>query len=150
MRFPLDRRSLAIIQGSYFALTGAWPLIHRRSFEQVTGRKQDFWLVNTVGVLVTVIGGVMVAAGVRERVSPEIQLLGQGSAAGFAVIDSYYVQRGRISPVYLLDAFAEVALLAGWAVLPDPAPPEGTGRFGRRFRRNRAAPGCRRSASAPR
>ena len=149
MRLPLDRRALAILQGSYFTLTGVWPLVSRRSFERVTGRKQDFWLVKTVGVLVTVMGGVMLAAGVRERVSPEIQLLGQGSAAGFALIDSYYVQQRRISPVYLLDAVAEVLVLAGWAVLPDPAPPEGR-RFGRKFRRGPATRARRRSASAPR
>jgi hypothetical protein len=136
MRIPLDRRTLAVAQGSYFALTGAWPLVSRRTFELVTGPKQDFWLVKTVGVLVTVMGGVMMAAGIRDCVSPEVHLLGQGTAAGFAIIDSYYVQQRRISRVYLLDALAEVLLLAGWAVLPDPAArsvPDGS----RRSTRNR-------------
>ncbi len=31
--------------------TGLWPLVHRRSFEAVTGRKTYWWLVNTVGSL---------------------------------------------------------------------------------------------------
>jgi len=34
-----------------------------RSFEAITGPKADKWVVRTVAVLVTVIGGVLVAAG---------------------------------------------------------------------------------------
>ena len=36
------------------------------------------------------------------------------SAAGLAAIDVYYVSKGRISPVYLLDAVLEAVLLVGW------------------------------------
>jgi hypothetical protein len=150
MRIPVDRRTLAIAQGAYFAGTGAWPLVSRGSFERVTGPKRDFWLVKTLGVLVAVMGGVMVAAGVRERVTPEVQLLGQGSAAGFAIIESYYVQQGRIPPVYLVDAFAELLLLAGWAVLPDPAPPGPAAAPPRRLRRSRGARAPRRFLSSRR
>jgi len=56
-------RPLTIAQGAYFAATGVWPLVHMRSFEAITGPKADKRLVRTVGVLVTVIGGVLVAAG---------------------------------------------------------------------------------------
>jgi hypothetical protein len=38
---------LAAIQAAYLVSGGVWP-IHRRSFERVTGRKHDFWLVRTV------------------------------------------------------------------------------------------------------
>jgi hypothetical protein len=37
------------------------------------------------------------------------------SAAGLALVDVYFVAQRRISPVYLLDAVAESALIAGWA-----------------------------------
>lgn len=114
-RLPAPR-DLAVAQGVYFAVTGVWPLVHMRSFEAVTGPKTDRWLVQTVGALLGVIGGVLVRAGSRGRVSPEIRALAAGSALTLAAVDCVYVARGRIRPVYLLDAAAEAGLLAGWAL----------------------------------
>jgi hypothetical protein len=37
------------------------------------------------------------------------------SAGALATIDTVYVAKRRISPIYLLDAVAEIALVAGWA-----------------------------------
>ena len=49
-------RALAAIQAAYLVSSGVWPILHRRSFERVTGRKQDFWLVRTVGGLAAASG----------------------------------------------------------------------------------------------
>jgi hypothetical protein len=122
MRISLDRRRLCIAQGVYYGATGVWPLLDRRSFEAVTGPKTDFWLVRTVGALVAVAGAVMVMAGVRDRISPEVRLLAEGTAASFTAVNTVYVRQGRISKIYLLDAAAEVVLLAAWALLPDRVP----------------------------
>jgi hypothetical protein len=94
--------------------TGVWPLLHRRSFETVTGPKVDWWLVQTVGVLVSVVGATLLAAGMRRRVAPELRALGIGCALGLAAIDVVHVSRGRIARVYLLDAAAEAALATSW------------------------------------
>jgi hypothetical protein len=110
------RAALALGQGIYYFATGVWPLVSIRSFEAVTGPKTDRWLVKTVGVLVSVIGLVLVLAGRRRRVTPEATLLAAGSAAGLAAIDTIYATRGRISKIYLLDAVAEVALIAAWVI----------------------------------
>src|SRR5690606_8931308 len=67
-----------------------------------------------VGALITVVGGVLMLAGLRRRVSPEVRLLAVGSAAGLAAIDVVYVARRRISPIYLLDALGEVILIGAW------------------------------------
>jgi len=107
---------LALVQGGFYVLSGVWPLLHLRSFERVTGPKADGWLVKTVGVLVLVIGCALGLAGWRRQVSPEVALVAAGSAAGLATIDLVYVGRRRISPVYLLDALAEVLLVALWIV----------------------------------
>jgi hypothetical protein len=45
-------RLVGITQGTYYAATGLWPILWMRSFEAVTGPKQDHWLVKTVGALV--------------------------------------------------------------------------------------------------
>lgn len=68
--------------------------------------------MKTVGVLVIVIGAVLAAGGLRGRPQPEAVALATGSAAALAGIDVYYAARGRISPVYLLDALAEVVFAA--------------------------------------
>ena len=107
---------MAALQAVYFVSTGLWPLLHRKSFERVTGPKADFWLAQTVGVTVAAIGvGLAQAASRRRRVPPELRTVALASAAGLALVDCYFVARRRISPVYLLDAIAEAALIAGWA-----------------------------------
>ncbi len=105
---------LALIQGLFYVATGVWPLIDIVSFQIVTGPKTDLWLVRTVGVLVTVIGAVLIAASRTRRVSLEIVMLAVGSALGLAAIDLRYALAGRISAVYLADAAVEIALSLLW------------------------------------
>jgi hypothetical protein len=105
---------VCLAQGLYFAVTGIWPLLSIRTFQMVTGRKTDLWLVKTVGVLVSVIGCVLIVTALRGNITLEISLLAVGSAAGLAGIDVMYVTKRRISPIYLLDALIEIALIATW------------------------------------
>lgn len=105
-----------LVQALYFLVTGIWPLVEIRSFQKISGPKTDIWLVKTVGVLVGVIGGVIALAGSRRRITPEISELAIGSSAGLAAIDVFYVARGRISRVYLLDALLELVLIGAWSV----------------------------------
>src|SRR5215212_9273581 len=107
---------IALAQGIFYLATGVWPLVSIRSFEAVTGPKADRWLVKTAGVLITAIGAGLTLAGRRKSVTPELRLLAVGSALGLTGIDVVYVARGRIAKVYLLDALAELALVAAWAV----------------------------------
>ena len=108
-------RPRLLTQGLYYLATGLWPLVSIGTFQKVTGPKCDIWLVKTVGVLVTVIGAVIGVAGARRNITPETPLLGAGSAAGLAGIDIVYVAKGRILPIYLLDALAELLLVGAWA-----------------------------------
>src|SRR5574338_664749 len=105
---------MAFAQGLYFAATGIWPLLHMPSFEAVTGPKTDKWLVRTVGVLVGVIGGVLISAAARNKITGEVAALGIGSAAGLGAIDTIYTSSGRIAPVYLVDAVIEAIIVTGW------------------------------------
>jgi hypothetical protein len=111
---PLASR-LAVAQGVVDVVTGVWPIVHLRSFEAVTGPKREGWLVKTVGALITVIGGTLLTAGLRRRVSPELMLLAAGSAVSLAAVDLRYSPQ-RISPVYLLDAVLEGVIVTGWCV----------------------------------
>lgn len=107
-------RVLSLAQGFYFIVTGLWPLISIRTFQMITGRKTDLWLVKTVGVLITVTGSALVMAGLRAQITPEVLLIAVGSAASLASIDIVYVAKGVILPVYLLDAVIELGFTVGW------------------------------------
>lgn len=125
MREKTNQARLAQIQGIAYLMTGIWPLVHRRSFEAVTGPKIDFWLVRTVGALVSVIGVTLLLGSRRTRWMPEFTILATGSALSLAVVDIVGVAVRRISPVYLLDAVGEVALVAAWMKAEQrPAAPE--------------------------
>lgn len=107
---------VALGQGVFYLVTGVWPLVGIRSFEAITGPKTDRWLVKTAGVLIAAVGAGLTLAGARGRVTPELATVAIGSAAGLTAIDLVYVGNRRISPVYLLDAVAEVGLIAAWGV----------------------------------
>lgn len=109
-------RWISVLQGAYFVITGLWPMVSMRSFEAVTGPKRDKWLVRTVGVLVIVIGGVLVVAGLRGPPPPEVVGLGIASALALAGVDVNYVLRGRIPPIYLLDALGECVIVGLWVL----------------------------------
>jgi hypothetical protein len=113
-------RRLAAFQGAYYLSTGVWPIVHMRSFEAVTGKKIERWLVKTVGLLASAIGLTLLASARRRgRLSADARLLGIASAAGFAAVDLWYGgARRRISPIYLLDGAAEVAVAALWLLAP--------------------------------
>jgi hypothetical protein len=113
----MDRSRRALLAyGGYYVATGVAPFVSRRAFEAVTGPKREWWLVQTVGVAVTAVGGGVLAAAARDRVTPEVEAIATGCAAGLATIDVVYATRGRIAPTYLADAAAQVALLTAiWA-----------------------------------
>jgi hypothetical protein len=110
----LDPRRVATAQAAWWIPTGVLPLISRRAFEAVTGPKAEWWLVETVGLLVTAIGGGLALGAATDRVTPELQIIGVGSAASLAGIDVAYYARGRLPWTYLVDAAVEIAIVAGW------------------------------------
>jgi len=109
------QRAVLLAQGGYYVASGVLPFVSRSAFEAVTGPKREWWLVQTVGALVTVIGSALLVTGARRRSSPELVGIAAGSAAALAVIDVVYVAKRRIAPSYLLDAAIQVALLGGLA-----------------------------------
>ncbi len=120
-RFSMDisntPRFLFSAQGFYYLVTGLWPLFGMRSFMALTGPKTDLWLVNTVGLLLGVIGAVLAVTGLRRRFSDELVLLAVGSSCVLAGVDIFYAVTGVISGVYLLDALLEIGIIILWAVV---------------------------------
>jgi hypothetical protein len=115
------------LQGLYYLLTGVWPLVSIETFLMVTGPKTDHlqspnptpadhWLVMTAGVLITSLGACLLTAAWRRSGTPEVAVLAVGAAAGLTAIDVIYVYRQVIEPVYLVDAAAEILLIAAWGL----------------------------------
>lgn len=116
MKARVSLQDLPLAQGLFYLITGLWPLFSPRIFQKVTGPKVDFWLVNTVGLLIAVVGAVLGLAWKNHRVTPETTLLGAGSAASLGAIEIYYGLKRRIRPVYLLDAVVEAVLVLLWVL----------------------------------
>jgi hypothetical protein len=109
-------RRLAGAQAAYYVATGLWPLVSARSFQAVTGPKQDFWLVQTVGALIGVSGATLaIATQDRDSLeSPALRVLAVGTALSLTAVDLVFVLRRRISPIYLADAAVELVIVTGW------------------------------------
>lgn len=111
------RRSLALLrytliaQSAYYILTGVWPLLHMTSFLAVTGPKSDLWLVRTVGLLIAVVGTSILTATLLRRITTEILVLAVGVIGALFVVDLFAVLLAGVSPIYLLDALAQLVLL---------------------------------------
>ncbi|MFD2555048.1 hypothetical protein [Sphingobacterium tabacisoli] len=97
------------MQGYYYFLSGIWPLIHLESFINITGYKNDIWLVNMVGLLALSIG-------ITLLIRP-FHLLGLLVALSFLAIDVIYVQNGTIATIYLVDASVQLVFIAGFVFL---------------------------------
>lgn len=131
MRRPhwLSKARISVLQGTYYLLSALWPFLAMDSFLAVTGAPADeLWLVRTVGGLLLVAGLVLLLAGLRQRVTIDIRILGMGFAAVLALIDVIHVWTAAIRPVFLVDAALELVLLVAWAVARrapvSPPPPE--------------------------
>jgi|SRR5581483_345521 len=114
--------NIARQHGIFNLLNGIWPLAHRRSFEALLGPKVDRWLVYAVSGLLISIGASQLW--VRDATDAQhARRIGIGAAATLAAIDVIYVARGRISPMYLIDALIESGWLTAWATTtscPEP------------------------------
>lgn len=109
---PNSRRAALQVQAVYYIVTGAWPLLSRRTFEGVTGRKTDWWLVQMVGLLAATVGTTLAIGARDERPALAVRALAVLAAFSFAGIDAVHSLRGRISKIYLADAIVESALIA--------------------------------------
>lgn len=104
-------RLILLAQGTYYVLTGLWPLISMGTFQAVTGPKVDDWLVHMVGLLAITIGLALLVGARLAVPNSETIVLSIGAALSFAIIDTTYAVQNRISRIYLADAALELLIL---------------------------------------
>ena len=110
-------RRIAFAQGALYFASGLWPIVHLRSFEAVTGKKREKWLVQANGAILACVGLSLLRSAGKE---PARQL-GLTSAAAIAAVESVYALRGKIGRPYVADAAVELAIAAGWLLIRDRA-----------------------------
>lgn len=108
-------RLAAALQGTFWTVTGVWPIVHLASFEAVTGPKMDDWLVRVTGLLIAVIGVVLLWAALRPPVGRDTVRLGMLSAAALGIADIVIVATDAVGPIYLLDVPVEALFVGLWA-----------------------------------
>lgn len=106
-------------QGTYYLLSGLWPLADIESFMEITGPKTDVWLVKTVGLVLLPVSASLLSYIYDNSGKARFPalVLGAGSAAAFACADFYYSGRGIISEVYAADGLVQMVFLLLWAII---------------------------------
>jgi hypothetical protein len=95
-------------------LTGLWPVFHMKSFEAITGKKRDKWLVQTFGATIAAVGAAMLAGAAEQPRSQTLRVLGLSTTAMLGAADMVFSLSGVIRKVYLADAAVEAALFSAW------------------------------------
>ncbi|HYO22775.1 MAG TPA: hypothetical protein VER36_10240 [Flavisolibacter sp.] len=110
------RAALLWSQGSYTLLTAVWPIVHIKSFMDVSGYKTDIWLVKTVGILLAAIA-VCLLLSISSKENFPVAVLGLFTAAGMAYVDFFYALNDTIPDIYMADGAVEILFVLVWMYL---------------------------------
>jgi glycine/D-amino acid oxidase-like deaminating enzyme/nitrite reductase/ring-hydroxylating ferredoxin subunit len=110
---PPVPRSLRIAQGAYYLATGLWPVLHRRSFAAVTGRKRKGWVVRALGGAIAAVGAVLLSDLAPSR---HAQRLGIGAAVALGLAGTFLAVTDRGTRAYVADAALEAGFAGAWLV----------------------------------
>jgi hypothetical protein len=108
--------SAIIAQAIYYFILGVWPLVNYDTYQRLTGRGEvDPWQLRLIGMLLAVIGAALLAGAYRGYLTPEMVILGAGSALVLLITHLVAVAQQKASSVYIIDAAAESVFLLWWA-----------------------------------
>ena len=105
-------RTVAGGRALYLVATGVWPLLHRGSFERVTGKKDEFWLVRTVGGLAAATGLSLAVCVIKGSKRSESVALALASSIVFGLADAHAAHAE--SRLYLGDVIVQLGCLPAW------------------------------------
>lgn len=104
------RRVAMIVQGTYYILTGLWPLAHFSSFSRAVALQVNPFQAQAFGAVLVIIGAHLLEAGRREPPGASATLLGIAVAGAIAVIDLVWLPRLAVPSALWGDLLAEVAI----------------------------------------
>ncbi|MGD8867101.1 MAG: hypothetical protein PVI01_05715 [Gemmatimonadales bacterium] len=104
------RRVVMLVQGTYYILTGLWPLAHFSSFSRAVALSVNPFQAQASGAVLVVIGAYLLEAGRREPPGASATLLGIAIAGAIAVVDLVWLPRLAAPSALWGDLLAEVAI----------------------------------------
>lgn len=120
----ISARHISLFQAAHYILTGLWAVLHLRSFEALTGKKQDRWLVRSTGLMIATVGSYFLMAGVQGP-SPRTRWFGMLFPAALATADVCWAWRSTRAKAYLADALVAGIVIGAWFLTkPEKKPPK--------------------------
>lgn len=107
-------RILIFAHGAYLLAGGLWPLVHMPSFEEVTGPKEEDWLVRSVAGILLVIGVVLLGQLRKQRVEVSAVAVAMGASLTLGAVGIITASEGVIDPIYIGDGTVHIVFVALW------------------------------------
>jgi hypothetical protein len=107
-------RILVLAHGAYLLVGGLWPLLHMTSFEEVTGPKEEDWLVRSVAGMLVVTGVVLLAQVRKQRVEVSAVAVAMGASLTLGAVGIITAAEGVIDPIYIGDGTVHIVFVALW------------------------------------
>lgn len=104
------RRVAMLVQGTYYILTGLWPLIHFSSFSRAVALPMNPFQAQTFGAVLVIIGAHLLETARRDYPGASATLLGIAVAGAIAVVDLVWLPRLAVPSALWGDLLAEVAI----------------------------------------
>jgi hypothetical protein len=101
--------AVSVAQGLWLLVPGLWLAFFPKHYRKVHDVECDYWIERVHALWLTLVGSVLVAAGVRRRRSLETRLLGLGSATGLAGSDIAAARKTGLARIYFVDLMGELA-----------------------------------------
>lgn len=114
---PRWRRRTILVQGGYYLVTGAWPLLHFPSFARLVDLPINPFQAHAFAALVMVVGACLLEAGRRGDPGAYPTMLGAAVAVAIALVEIVWLPRfGGLSGLWL-DLPVEVAFALALGLL---------------------------------
>ena len=101
--------ALSVAQGLWLLVPGLWLGLFPEHYRQVHEVERDYWIERVHALWLTLVGSVLITAGLRRRSSFETRLLGLGSSAGLAAADIAAARKTGLARIYMVDLLGELA-----------------------------------------
>ena len=100
--------AVSVAQGLWLLVPGLWLGVFPRHYRRVHGVERDYWIERVHALWLTLVGSVLITAGLRRRPSVETRLLGLGASAGLAAADISAARKTGLARIYFVDLVGEL------------------------------------------
>ncbi len=107
------RRWIITGQGTYYVLTGLWPVVHFSSFARFVAVNINAFQAHAFAAVIVVVGASLIQSARREPPGPFPASLGIAVAAAITLVDLIWLPRFGVASALWLDAVVEVAFVVG-------------------------------------